>query len=124
MQVQRTVFDSQRWSCRDDEDRVRLDCHALFDLSHGNARMALQQLIHDRWMVGCQVLDDNIGQPATVRDCLHESTERFKTSGGGPDTDHGNSCFVSFGHLLPEAFRTMTTTGSRFRSDSKPSQKD
>ena len=92
-QLQRTVEQGHVMAGRDDVGTVRPDDHAVRHLVHRHARVALDELGEDAFVVRGEVLDDDKGHTriAVRGHARKEGFERSQSAGRGTDPDNGES---------------------------------
>jgi hypothetical protein len=72
------VMHSQLMARRDHIDNVRLELLTVFDLGDRHLGVMRQKLIHDRGVIGREVLDDDVGHAAVGGDRVDEFAQRFQ----------------------------------------------
>jgi hypothetical protein len=88
-QVQNSVQDGHVFIGRDHIDPVRLDFGAIPDLDHLHAGGALEQLGHDPFAGGVQMLNDDKSQSAVLRHVREKTLQSLQTSGRSANANDG-----------------------------------
>ena len=86
-QVQDSAQDGHVFVRRDYIDAVRFDPGAVLDLDHFHAGCALEQLGHDPYASGVQMLHDDKSHPAIPRHARQKLFQSLQSSGRGADAN-------------------------------------
>ena len=95
--VERTVFNGQVSSRRDNIEVVALDRHPVCRLKDSHGRMTGQQIHHHAFVCGVEMLDQDEGHTAVGWQRVQEAPADVKTACGGANCHNREEFGVSRG---------------------------